>query len=243
MKLLMLCREPRLYSCQRLQQAAASGGHQMDIFDPNRCLLKLSVNPPHFQLYYQANRNADPILLDKYDAVLPRFGTSSTKMGCAVLQHFAAQRIYCLNHANAFALARDKWQSLQLLLQNGIPVPSSFLSGCEFTAENAVRTATKSAVQNNVEQAESSLILKTLSGSQGIGVMLTEKPQSAVSLLETLTQAQISVLLQDFIAEADGADIRCFVIGEQVVATMQRKGQSGEFRANCHRGGVTEKFN
>ena len=230
MKLLMLCREPRLYSCMRLQQAAEASGHQVDILDPNRCLLKLAQNRPHFQLYYQPNNEAEPYLLPDYDAVIPRFGSTSTKMGCAVLRHFAARNVPCLNDERSFLQARDKWQSLQILAQAGIAIPNTVLIGSEFQP------------QDGITQVKSPTILKTLSGSQGIGVILAERTQSAVSILETLKQANVPVLLQDFIEEAKGSDVRCFVIGERVVASMQRTGQNGEFRANFHRGGTAEKI-
>ena len=229
MKLLMLCREPRLYSCRRLKQAAEENGHHMDILDPNRCLIKLQKNPPHFALYYQPDMESEPYLLPQYDAVLPRFGTGSMQMGCAVLHYFQALNVPCLNHADAFVKARDKWLSLQLLLANSIAVPTSLLGGLETKANDAVR------------HIGTPIILKTLSGSQGIGVVLAERPQSAVSMLETLKQANIPTLAQEFIAEAQGADLRCFVVGERIVAAMQRIGQRGEFRANCHRGANAEK--
>ena len=229
MKLLMLCREPRLYSCRRLKQAAETNGHHMDILDPNRCLIKLQQNPPHFALYYQPDVESAPYLLPQYDAVLPRFGTGSMQMGCAVLHYFQALNVPCLNHADAFVKARDKWLSLQLLLANGIAVPTSLLGGQETKANDAVR------------HIGTPIILKTLSGSQGIGVVLAERPQSAVSMLETLKQANVPTLAQEFIAEAQGADLRCFVVGERIVAAMQRIGQAGEFRANCHRGARAEK--
>lgn len=229
MKLLMLCREPRLYSCRRLKQAAEANGHHMDILDPNRCLIKLQQNPPHFALYYQPDVESAPYLLPQYDAVLPRFGTGSMQMGCAVLHYFQALNVPCLNHADAFVKARDKWLSLQLLLANGIAVPTSLLGGLETKANDAVR------------HIGTPIILKTLSGSQGIGVVLAEQPQSAVSMLETLKQANVPTLAQEFIAEAQGADLRCFVVGNRIVAAMQRIGQAGEFRANCHRGASAEK--
>ena len=229
MKLLMLCREPRLYSCRRLKQAAEENGHHMDILDPNRCLIKLQQNPPHFALYYQPDVESAPYLLPQYDAVLPRFGTASMQMGCAVLHYFQALNVPCLNHADAFVKARDKWLSLQLLLANGIAVPTSLLGGLETKANDAVR------------HIGAPIILKTLSGSQGIGVVLAERPQSAVSMLETLKQANVPTLAQEFIAEAQGADLRCFVVGNRIVAAMQRIGQAGEFRANCHRGARAEK--
>ncbi|TYG33966.1 RimK family alpha-L-glutamate ligase [Lonepinella koalarum] len=230
MKILMLCREPRLYSCQRLKTVAEKRGHSMDILDPNRCLLKLVSNAPHFALYYQRNERDVADLLPKYDAVLPRFGTASTQMGCAVLRHLTAQGAVCLNNEQAFLRARDKWQSLQLLQQASIMVPTSGLAGCEFSVKHAVA------------QASMPVILKTLNGSQGIGVMLAEKPQTAASILETLQQVNVPTLLQDFVKEAENMDIRCFVIGDKVIATMLRQGQHGEFRANFHRGGVAKKI-
>lgn len=142
MKLLMLCREPRLYSCQRLKEAAESCGHQMDILDPNRCILKLDKNQPHFSLYYQQNAESELYLLPDYDAVLPRFGTTSTQMGCAVLRHFQGKGVYCLNEEQAFLAARDKWRSLQMLLEQSIAVPNSVLSGCEVEPKQAIKQTT-----------------------------------------------------------------------------------------------------
>ena len=130
----MLCREPRLYSCQRLKRAAEENGHQMDILDPNRCLIKLRKNPPHFALYYQADPESEAQLLPQYDAVLPRFGTTSMLMGCRVLHYFQALGIPCLNSVEPFRHARDKWLSLQMLLQHGIAVPDSLLAGMEVEA-------------------------------------------------------------------------------------------------------------
>lgn len=230
MKLLMLCREPRLYSCQRLKEAAENSGHQIAILDPNRCLLKLTECSPHVELYYQANVEAEPERLPQYDAVIPRFGTQSTRMGCAVLRHLEINHVPSLNSEQAFLKARDKWLSLQILAEKGIAIPTSIFAGTEFQALSALA------------QIGSPTILKTLAGAQGIGVILAEKKQSAVSILETLKQAEVPVLAQDFIAEAQGSDIRCFVIGDRVVASMQRIGQNGEFRANFHRGGLAEKI-
>lgn len=230
MKFLMLCREPRLYSCQRLLQAVKKKGHQLDILDPNRFLLKLHQNQPHFSLYYQTNTDTAPYLLEKYHAVIPRFGTTSTQTGCAVLRHFSAQKVPCLNDSESFWKARDKWQSLQILTSAGIAVPNTLFSGNEFDINQAV------------QQLAMPMILKTLTGSQGIGVMLAEQEKSAVSILETLRIANLPTLQQAFIHEAQGSDIRCFVIGDKVVAAMKRKGKEGEFRANFHRGGSAENY-
>ncbi|PJG84634.1 RimK family alpha-L-glutamate ligase [Conservatibacter flavescens] len=229
MKLLMLCREPRLYSCERLKEAAEQSNHHMDILDPNRFLLKLEQNAPHFSMYYQP-AGAEPYLLSDYDVIIPRFGSASTRMGCALLRHFEGRKVPCLNSSSAFLRARDKWLSLQLLREAGIPVPDTALIGDEFN------------ISQGMSMAKMPTILKTLSGAQGIGVILAEQMQSAVSILETLKQAQVPTLLQDFIAEAQGTDLRCFVVGNQVIAAMKRISQNGEFRANFHRGGLAEKI-
>ncbi|WGE34486.1 RimK family alpha-L-glutamate ligase [Actinobacillus genomosp. 1] len=232
MRFLMLCREPRLYSCQRLQQACEQRGISLDILDPNRMLIKLAVEQGKsiFRLYYQAGEPYDknrplPELLPKYDAVLPRFGTASTEMGCRVLRYFEAQRIKVLNNATAFRLARDKWQSLQVLAEAQITVPATSFAGelCSFNG--------------HLSQHHLPMVMKTLSGSQGVGVMLAESYPTAQSVLETLHQANINYLLQDFVTESKGQDIRAFVIGDRVIAAMQRSGNEGEFRANLHRGG------
>ncbi|WP_026313144.1 ATP-grasp domain-containing protein [Actinobacillus capsulatus] len=237
MRFLMLCREPCLYSCQRLQQACEQRGIDLDILDPNRMLIKLAVEQGQsvLQLYYQTGETYDknrplPQLLPDYDAVLPRFGTTSTEMGCRVLRYFEAKQVKVLNNSIAFTLARDKWLSLQALVAARIAVPASSLAGelC--------------SLDGHLAQHSIPLITKTLSGSQGVGVMLAESKQNAQSVLAVLQQAKLAYLLQDFVAESKGQDIRAFVIGERVVAVMQRSGNEGEFRANLHLGGKVQRI-
>lgn len=235
MKILMLCREPRLYSCQRLKAACEARGFELDILDPNRMLLRLSMvsGKPIFQVYYQTGESyqrerPEPELLPEYAAVIPRFGTVSTVMGCNVLRHYESQGVPVLNRTAAFLLARDKWQSLQALVAANVPVPETALTGKLFSVSSAI-------AQENMP-----LVVKTLSGSQGVGVMLMESQSSAVSLLETLHQANVSTLQQAFIAESKGQDIRAFVIGDSVVAAMQRSSANEEFRANIHLGGSAQ---
>lgn len=233
-KWLMLCREPRLYSCERIKQACAAHGIVLDILDPNKMSLKLvnQAGKMQTQVWYQAGENAKnrqtPMLLSDYQAVLPRFGVASTEMGCRVAQHFEGQGIPVLNSAHAIRLARDKWQSLQVLAAHQLPLADSSLSGELFDAKESVQWHT------------SKVVLKTLSGMQGVGVMLAENRPQAVSLLETFTQAHIQTLLQNFVPEAKGRDVRAFVIGNQVVAAMQRSGVEGDFRANLHQGGQAQ---
>lgn len=241
MKLLMLCREPRLYSCVRLKEAAESSGYQIDILDPNRCVLSIDEQQ-QLSLFYQNSQHYPSLAegfsnqervqplrkLEGYLAVIPRFGIASTQMGCNVLRYFESKNVPVLNNATAFTLARDKWRSLQVLAQHNIPVPMTIFAGLECESKQTF------------ELLNAPLVLKTLSGSQGVGVMLAENRKSAVSIQETLKQAEIPVLAQQFISEANGQDLRCFVIGGRVVAAMQRYGQSDEFRANFHRGGSAE---
>lgn len=227
MKLLILCRESRLYSCQRLKQAAEERGYQVDILDPNRMLLTLEQGKAI--CYYQEGEPYDKqrraYRLNGYCGVIGRFGTSSTTIGCNVLRHFELQGVPSLNSSSAFELARDKWRSLQQLQMNGIPIPNTQIAG--------------GLVSSNmqIEQQKCPLVIKTRSGSQGVGVMLSEHSASAKSILDTLNSSQIPYLTQQFIPEAAGQDIRAFVIGGKVVASMLRQGQAGEFRANIHQGG------
>lgn len=233
MKLLMLCREPRLYSCQRLKQAAENRGCSMDILDPNRFVLGLAQGQftAAYQHGEQAVKSFSPLQpLPPYQGILGRFGTASTAMGCRVLHHFELQGIPALNGAEAFTLARDKWQSLQQLAAHAIPIADSQFAGALVSTRNSA---------NSLPAPQ---VLKTLSGSQGVGVMLTENPSTTESLLATLQDADIPVLQQAYIREAAGQDIRAFVIGNKVVAAMCRQGKSGDFRANIHQGGSAEKI-
>lgn len=231
MRLLQLCREPRLYSCQRLKQAAEKAGYAMDILDPNRFLLCLGESGLTRAFYQAGNAssNQQTVLdIEKYDGVIGRFGTASTAMGCRVLRYFEQQNIACLNSAAAFETARDKWLSLQQLSAVNIPIPYSAFAG-ELVSSDALHT-----------KLAPPCVIKTLSGSQGTGVMLAESRSTAQSILATLNSAKITTLSQDFIQEAQGQDIRAFVIGNEVVASMQRQGKAGDFRANIHQGGLAE---
>lgn len=232
-RLLILCREPRLYSCQRLQVAAEQRGYQVDILDPNRFLLR--VEQGKLTAYYQRGESyeksrPEPEKLPEYQGVIPRFGTASTEMGCNLLHHYELQGVPVLNNAQSFRLARDKWQSLQTLAAANIPVPESALAG-ELCSSNAL-----------CQPFSFPIIIKTLSGSQGVGVMLSESQSSAISLLDTFKSVQIKTLAQQFIQEARGQDIRVLVVGNEIIATMSRFSPSGDFRANIHQGGRAEQI-
>ena len=229
-KWLMLCREPRLYSCQRIKTACEQRGILLDILDPNRMLLKLANvgGKSTARLFYQTSEQE--LQLDEYQAVLPRFGATSTEMGCYVLQHFEIKKTKVLNSAQAFRLARDKWQSLQLLAAYGLPIPSTSYIG------ELVESSSQLVLHFP------SVVLKTLVGMQGTGVELYEETSTALNKLKMLKQVGEKALVQDFIVETRGQDIRAFVIGDQVVASMQRIAGNGDFRANLHQGGKAESI-
>ena len=226
----MLCREPRLYSCQRIKTACEQRGISLDILDPNRMLLKLAnvEGKSAARLFYQTSEQE--LQLDEYHAVLPRFGATSTEMGCYVLQHFEIKKTKVLNSAQAFRLARDKWQSLQLLVAYGLPIPSTSYIG------ELVKSSSQLALHFPA------IVLKTLVGMQGTGVELYEEKSTALNKLKMLKQVGEKALVQDFIAETRGQDIRTFVIGDKVVASMQRTAGNGDFRANLHQGGKAESI-
>ncbi|WP_311418794.1 RimK family alpha-L-glutamate ligase [Haemophilus parahaemolyticus] len=229
-KWLMLCREPRLYSCQRIKTVCEQRGILLDILDPNRMLLKLANvgGKSTARLFYQTSEQE--LQLDEYQAVLPRFGATSTEMGCYVLQHFEIKKTKVLNSAQAFRLARDKWQSLQLLAAYGLPIPSTSYIG------ELVESSSQLVLHFP------SVVLKTLVGMQGTGVELYEETNTALNKLKMLKQVGEKALVQDFIAETRGQDIRAFVIGDQVAASMQRTAGNGDFRANLHQGGKAESI-
>ncbi|HHW7518504.1 RimK family alpha-L-glutamate ligase [Mannheimia haemolytica] len=231
MKWLMLCREPRLYSCCRIKAACEAKGIELDILDPNRMLLGLENG--EFKIYYQAgesydNNRPEPVLLPNYDGILPRFGTGSTEMGCSVLRHFEAKGIPVLNHSATFALARDKWRTLQKLAKHNLPVPNTNFAGHLVS------------VKSQLNQFAFLLISKVLNGSQGNGVMLFEGKNNAEAVLATFRQVNEPYLCQQFVGEAKGQDIRAFVIGNEVVAAMSRTSVTGDFRANIHQGGTAQ---
>ena len=229
-KWLMLCREPRLYSCQRIKTVCEQRGILLDILDPNRMLLKLANvgGKSTARLFYQTSEQE--LQLDEYQAVLPRFGATSTEMGCYVLQHFEINKTKVLNNAQAFRLARNKWQSLQLLAAYGLPIPSTSYIG------ELVESSSQLVLHFP------SVVLKTLVGMQGTGVELYEETSTALNKLKMLKQVGEKALVQDFIAETRGQDIRAFVIGDQVAASMQRTAGNGDFRANLHQGGKAESI-
>ena len=219
MRLLFLTREPRLYSIRRFQAACRAQGHDFRTLDPLRANLVLSPRP-------EVWAEGDPVRREDVDVVVPRVGTSVTELGCAVVAQFEAMGVPVVNTSDAILRARDKMRSLQLLAAAGIAVPAT-------------------AVVRSVEDLDEAIdrvggipcVLKLLKGTQGIGVMLAESRESMESVLQAFWSLGHTVILQEFVAEAKGRDVRAFVVGDRVVAAMRREAALGEFRSNIHRGG------
>lgn len=222
MKLAILSRNGKLYSTQRLVEAARTRGHSVRVLDPLRCYLKIA--PDGFDLHYKGRVLAD------YDAVLPRIGASITRYGTAVLRQFEMMNVFTPNGSDGILRARDKLRCHQLLARQGIGLPTTVFG------DNPDDTADLLAMLGKPPH-----VIKLNEGTQGAGVILTERIGSSRSVIEALRGLYATFLVQEFIAEASGTDLRCFVVGGKVVAAMKRKARAGEFRSNLHRGGSATK--
>lgn len=218
MRFVMLARNPNLYSHQRLVSAARERGHEIDVINTLHVHMNITSSRP--TLRYGGRT------LPLYDAVIPRIGASVTHYGLAVLRQFEMQGVYPLNESVAIGRARDKLRALQLLAREGIGLPVTAFAHGPRKAEDVIK-----------EVGGAPVIIKLLEGTQGIGVILAETDASAQSIIEAFSAANIDIMVQEYIKEARGSDIRAFVVGGRVVAAMQRTGRNGDFRANLHRGG------
>ena len=218
MKLAILSRNGKLYSTRRLVEAARERGHSVRVLDPLRCYMRISTDG--FDMHYKGAHIAG------YHAVVPRIGASVTRYGCAVLRQFELMGSYTPNSAAAIARARDKLRCHQLLAAQGIGLPVTVFG------DNPDDTVDLLSMLGPPPH-----VIKLNEGTQGAGVMLTEKLSASRGVIETLRGLYAHFLVQEFIAEAKGADLRCFVVGSQVVAAMRRQAPKGDFRSNLHRGG------
>ncbi|MFT5426770.1 MAG: ribosomal protein S6--L-glutamate ligase [Gammaproteobacteria bacterium] len=218
MKIALLSRNRNLYSSRRLIEAAESLGHEVQVLDVLRCYMNITSHRP--RIHYKGEELSD------FDAVIPRIGASVTFYGTAVVRQFEMMGTYPLNESVAISRSRDKLRSLQLLSRKGIGLPISGFANKPDDIEDLIKMV-----------GGAPLVIKLLQGTQGIGVVLAETKGAAKSVIESFLGLKASVLVQQFIKEAGGADIRCFVVGEKVVASMIRQGAEGEFRSNIHRGG------
>ncbi len=218
MKLAILSRNGKLYSTRRLVEAARQRGHSVRVLDPLRCYMRIASTG--FQLRYKGRSLAG------YDAVIPRIGASITRYGTAVLRQFELMGTYSPNPSDAILRARDKLRAHQLLAAQGIDLPVTVFG------DNPDDTSDLLSMLGPPPH-----VIKLNEGAQGAGVMLTEKPSASRSVVEALRGLYASFVVQEFIGEAEGADLRCFVVGDEVVASMRRQAPEGDFRSNLHRGG------
>lgn len=218
MKIAILSRNAKLYSSRRLADAARERGHEINVINPLKCYMDITSMRP--AIYYRGQH------LDGYDAVIPRIGASITFYGTAVLRQFEMMGVYPLNESVAIGRSRDKLRSLQLLARKGVGLPvTGFAHDVEDTGDLIQLVG------------GAPLVVKLLEGTQGKGVVLAETKKAAESVIDAFRELNANFLVQEFIKEAGGSDIRAFVIGEKVVAAMMRTAKEGEFRSNLHRGG------
>jgi ribosomal protein S6--L-glutamate ligase len=222
MKIAILSRNARLYSTRRLIEAARERGHIVRVLDPLRCYVRIA--PKNVAIRYKGKDVRD------IDAVIPRIGTSSTFYGTAVLRQFEMMGVYTPNPSDAVLRARDKLRCLQILSSQGLDMPVTVFG------DNPDDTNDVLAMLGDPPH-----VIKLNEGSQGTGVVLAEKRSASQSVVEAFRGLYANFLVQEFIAEAKGSDLRCFVVGKKVVAAMQRVASPGEFRANLHRGGSAIK--
>jgi ribosomal protein S6--L-glutamate ligase len=221
MKIGILSREPNSYSTTRLKEAAIARGHDTHVINTLRCYMNITSKHP--AVHYQGQK------LEGFDAIIPRIGASITFYGTAVVRQFEMMGVYSLNESVAISRSRDKLRAMQLLSRHEIGLPITGFANATDDIADLIQL---------VHGAP--LVVKLLEGSQGRGVVLAETQQAAESVIDAFTGLKTNILVQQYIPEAAGADIRCFVVGDKVVAAMKRQAAEGDFRSNLHRGGSAE---
>lgn len=222
MKIAILSRKESLYSTRRLKEAGLKRGHEINVIDYLRCYMDITSHTP--KVIYR------DVELKGYDAVIPRIGASRTFYGTAVVRQFEMMGVYPANESQGISRSRDKLRCLQLLAREGIGLPVTGFAHYTNYIEGLIDLV-----------GGAPLVIKLLEGTQGIGVVLAETKKAATSVIEAFRGLDANILIQEFIKESKGMDIRCFVIGGRVVASMKRQGAEGEFRSNIHRGGSAQK--
>jgi ribosomal protein S6--L-glutamate ligase len=220
-KIGILSRNRKLYSTRRLVEAAQERGHEVRVIDYLKCHMNIATHRPTIFLGDEE--------LAGFDAVIPRIGASHTFFGTAVVRQFEMMGVYPLNESVAISRSRDKLRSTQLLARRGVGLPVTSFAHDPKATRNLIKSC-----------GGAPLVVKLLEGTQGVGVVLAETPKAAESVIEAFRGLNANILVQEFIKEAGGADIRCLVVDGKVVASMKRQGKEGEFRSNLHRGGSAE---
>ena len=216
----LLASNPELYSNKRIMEAGEVRGHKMHFLNIKECYMKLDAKTP--EIHYRGG-----IILNQFDAIIPRIRPSITFYGCALTRQFEALNVFCLNSSTAITQSRDKLFSLQLLLQSGIDIPTTGFANSPLDTNDLITMV-----------GGPPLIVKLLEGTQGKGVVLAETRKAAESVINAFKSLNANILVQEFIKEANGKDLRLFVVDGKVVATIQREAMPGEFRANIHLGGT-----
>ena len=224
MNIAILSRNKSLYSTNRLFNAGTKRGHRIDVIDYLRCYINIGENQT--AIYYNGNK------LGRYDAVLPRIGASQTSYGTAIVRQFEMMGDFVINKSDAIKSSRDKLRSLQLLAKHGIDMPITGYASHTMDIHDVIEKVGKTP-----------LIMKLLQGTQGNGMVLAETMKAAESVMNAFKQVDADILIQEFIKESSGVDIRAIVVGKKVIAAMQRVAPEGEFRSNVHRGAATKHIN
>lgn len=221
MKIAILSRNARLYSTRRLVEAAQKRGHTAVVVDTLRCYMNMAMARP--SIHYKGEELRD------VDAIIPRIGASISFYGSAVVRQFEMMGVYSVNESVAISRSRDKLRSMQLLARRDIGMP---VTGFAHSPDD---------IPDLIDMVGGApLVVKLLEGTQGVGVVLAETRKAAESVIEAFLGINVDIMVQEFIAESKGTDVRCFIVGDKVVAAMQRTGKPGEFRSNLHRGGSAE---
>lgn len=224
MRIAVLASNPALYSNRRLMEAGEERGHEMSFIAISNCYMDITARKP--EIHY---RGAE--ILERFDAVIPRVRPSMTFYGCAVLRQFELQGSYCLNGPISITRAQDKLRTLQMLCSDKhINIPKTGYANSPLDTKDLIKMVGGAPV-----------VIKLLEGTQGKGVVLAETEKAAESVINAFKSLKANILVQEFIKESKGVDLRCFVIGGKVVATMERRAAKGEFRANIHLGGTGHK--
>ncbi len=221
MKITILSRKADLYSTRRLREAAETRGHDVQIIDYLRCYMNITSKKP--SIHYKGD------VLELFDAIIPRIGAKKTFYGTAIVRQFETIGTYSINPSISITRSRDKLRSQQLLAMKGVDMPITGFAHAPSDLDDLIKIA-----------GGSPLVIKLIEGTQGVGVVLAETKKAAESVIQTLMGLNANIIVQEYIKESRGEDIRCFVVGDKVIASMKRTAEPGEFRANIHRGGCAQ---